>query len=398
MNRTDNRKENAAAQNTFAFTLCKDSKEEIAGKPLFSRKDKLAFMSALLFSSGSLLIHDGRVAVTVSTQNRTILQAVQATAESLTGRACTVHMRGKTSELVLDNALSFLIACRVLDGEGGRVNEHIAPEFVEDQSAAAAYVRGAYLGSGNLNARKYHLEFSFGKKTIADDFAQLLARSGIAAKVAVRAARAVVYCKSGAGICDCLALMGAAKAVLRLNSILVDRQMAEHLNRQQNCDLYNIDKQIDTGLRQCAHIRSLPLDTLTPALKDTAAARLQHPDYSYEQLAAALGISKSGLKNRLRRLEQMHATEREEGKMVFKETTVGRQFVNTDAQKLVMSGMRFDSEITLEMGTKKINAKSLMGVISLALRAGDAVTVIAKGDDQEAALDAVIKLLHASAL
>jgi phosphotransferase system HPr (HPr) family protein len=208
----------------------------------------------------------------------------------------------------------------------------------------------------------------------------------------------VVYCKSGAGICDCLALMGAAKAVLRLNSILVDRQMAEHLNRQQNCDLYNIDKQIDTGLRQCAHIRSLPLDTLTPALKDTAAARLQHPDYSYEQLAAALGISKSGLKNRLRRLEQMHATEREEGKMVFKETTVGRQFVNTDAQKLVMSGMRFDSEITLEMGTKKINAKSLMGVISLALRAGDAVTVIAKGDDQEAALDAVIKLLHASAL
>ena len=84
--------------------------------------------------------------------------------------------------------------------------------------------------------------------------------------------------------------------------------------------------------------------------------------------------------------------------MVFKETTVGRQFVNTDAQKLVMSGMRFDSEITLEMGTKKINAKSLMGVISLALRAGDAVTVIAKGDDQEAALDAVIQLLHASAL
>ncbi len=81
--------------------------------------------------------------------------------------------------------------------------------------------------------------------------------------------------------------------------------------------------------------------------------------------------------------------------MLFKETQVGRMFTHTDAQQLVGRCMRFDSEITFEMGTKKINGKSLMGVISMALKSGDTVTVIAKGDDQESALEMAIKMLSA---
>ncbi|MCI8595447.1 MAG: HPr family phosphocarrier protein [Clostridia bacterium] len=81
--------------------------------------------------------------------------------------------------------------------------------------------------------------------------------------------------------------------------------------------------------------------------------------------------------------------------MVFKETAVGRVFTHTDAQQIVGRCMRYDSEITFEMGTKKINGKSLMGVISMALKSDDVVTVIAKGDDQEDALAAAVKMLSA---
>ena len=81
--------------------------------------------------------------------------------------------------------------------------------------------------------------------------------------------------------------------------------------------------------------------------------------------------------------------------MVFKETAVGRVFTHTDAQQFVGRCMRYDSEITFEMGTKKINGKSLMGVISMALKSDDVVTVIAKGDDQEDALAAAVKMLSA---
>ena len=81
--------------------------------------------------------------------------------------------------------------------------------------------------------------------------------------------------------------------------------------------------------------------------------------------------------------------------MVFKDTAVGRVFTHTAAQQIVGRCMRYDSEITFEMGTKKINGKSLMGVISMALKSDDVVTVIAKGDDQEDALAAAVKMLSA---
>ena len=116
----------------------------------------------------------------------------------------------------------------------------------------------------------------------------------------------MVYLKESEAISDCLALMGAAKAVLSLNSIMAQRQMSEHINRQQNCDMHNIDKQINTGISQCAYLRELDMNALSGTLEETARARLEHPDYSYEQLGALLGVSKSGLKNRLRRLKEIY--------------------------------------------------------------------------------------------
>lgn len=81
--------------------------------------------------------------------------------------------------------------------------------------------------------------------------------------------------------------------------------------------------------------------------------------------------------------------------MVFKETVVGHDFTRIDAQKFVSHCMRYDSEIMLEMGTKKINGKSLMGIVSMVLKKGVSVTVITKGDDQEEALGEAVKLLSA---
>ena len=297
--------------------LGKLSKEEIAGKPLSSDRDKRAFLSALILSIGSLIIHGMQVAVTVSTENDTLADAVRAAAKDLTARDCRVERKNKRIEIVIEDALGLLCSCNVLTCDGGvGVCEHIAGEFASGQSSAA-YVRGAYLGAGSLSAGQYHLEFSFGRKSIAEDFSAILHGYGISAGLAVRKSRAVVYVKDSEAISDCLALMGAAKTVLEFNSLLASRQMSEHINRQQNCDMHNIDKQIDTGLKQIAFIKDMDVTVLSGVLRETAEARLAHPDYSYSQLAQLLGITKSGLKNRMRRLAAVCAgdgeTDREEG-------------------------------------------------------------------------------------
>lgn len=74
--------------------------------------------------------------------------------------------------------------------------------------------------------------------------------------------------------------------------------------------------------------------------------------------------------------------------MVLKEIEVKKAdgVQNRDAQTIVQRAMRYDSEIFFEWKSRKINAKSLMGVIAMGLKCGDRIMVIVKGDDQDEAI------------
>ena len=60
---------------------------------------------------------------------------------------------------------------------------------------------------------------------------------------------------------------------------------------------------------------------------------------------------------------------------------------------LVQVASQFDSSIYLEAGEKMVNAKSIMGMMSLGLDTGEKVTAIADGNDEEAALEGIEKYL-----
>ena len=60
---------------------------------------------------------------------------------------------------------------------------------------------------------------------------------------------------------------------------------------------------------------------------------------------------------------------------------------------LVQVASQFDSSIYLEAVEKKVNAKSIMGMMSLGLDTGEKVTAIADGNDEEAALEGIEKYL-----
>ncbi|MGI6664876.1 MAG: HPr family phosphocarrier protein [Christensenellaceae bacterium] len=53
---------------------------------------------------------------------------------------------------------------------------------------------------------------------------------------------------------------------------------------------------------------------------------------------------------------------------------------------------RFESQILIEQENKKINAKSIMGVLSLGIKQGDTITVVANGKDEKEAVEALEKL------
>ncbi len=54
----------------------------------------------------------------------------------------------------------------------------------------------------------------------------------------------------------------------------------------------------------------------------------------------------------------------------------------------------FKSSIWIEKDDRKVNAKSLLGVLSLGIAKGMVVTLIADGQDENAAVDGLIELVQ----
>lgn len=62
---------------------------------------------------------------------------------------------------------------------------------------------------------------------------------------------------------------------------------------------------------------------------------------------------------------------------------------------LVQVASQYDSEIHVEVEEKRVNAKSIMGMMTLGLEAGEEITVEAVGPDEEAAMQNIEKYLSA---
>lgn len=56
---------------------------------------------------------------------------------------------------------------------------------------------------------------------------------------------------------------------------------------------------------------------------------------------------------------------------------------------LVQEASKYESKIYIQSGDKRVNAKSIMGMMSLGLDNGEALTVSAEGADEQAAVKGI---------
>ena len=63
---------------------------------------------------------------------------------------------------------------------------------------------------------------------------------------------------------------------------------------------------------------------------------------------------------------------------------------------LVQVASQYESRIQVESGDKHVNAKSIMGMMSLELCTGESLTVEAEGEDEEQAVNGVEAFLVAN--
>ena len=109
--------------------------------------------------------------------------------------------------------------------------------------------------------------------------------------------------------------MGAPAFMLEVENVRVTREVRNRINRQNNCESANMDKSISASLRTLEDIELILSDgrKISEALLEAAEIRAQRPEASLAELAAELGISRSALNNRLRKLHSIAEEIRQEG-------------------------------------------------------------------------------------
>ena len=60
---------------------------------------------------------------------------------------------------------------------------------------------------------------------------------------------------------------------------------------------------------------------------------------------------------------------------------------------LVQEASKYESTVYIQSGDKRVNAKSIMGMMSLGLNNGEELQIIAEGSDEEKAVEGIAQFL-----
>lgn len=170
-----------------------------------------------------------------------------------------------------------------------------------------AFLRGALLaGSVSVTASGPHVEFVLPDARRARELRRRLAEVEVRAGSIARRGRHVVYVKGREQLGTLLRLTGANRALLDFEADGVARDVRNRVNRLLNAEEANLGRTVRAADRQLRAIdrleRSGELERLPDPLREAARARRRQPDADLDTLATALGVSRSGMNHRLRRL------------------------------------------------------------------------------------------------
>ena len=315
------------------FTL--DVKKEIMNRGLALSSDvtgeNIAGISAYLKTSGDVGVKDGVPAYYFVSETEKVAEFFMQTffetfgMELLVSHATMDRMSGR-DKLVLQcpsDRTGEAVKRMKLVKRTGAVREGISPSLVSTEGRTLAYIRGAFLGGGSCTVPSeggktgYHLEFVFSERKTARDFCGLLLSMDVIAKVTERKETFIVYIKSKEIISDFLSLIGVETALKKFSQLVEKRDKANNVNRARNCIAGNADKSAIASVKQVVALKKLmqtaEYTELNAELKSVAKARVNQPSKSLQELADYLGVSKSCLNHRLRKLMELAKDKEENG-------------------------------------------------------------------------------------
>ena len=279
----------------MSFTI--KVKEELLG---LGKKDKTE-LSAIIKMSGSLGISSQGLTLSVTTENAKIARHIYELLAAFYQVKSDIRHHQKAN--LRKNRVYTVFF------EAG-----IDQAILSDDEASRSYLRGAFLSTGSMrdpDSGKYQLEILSVYSDHAEDLAALMRKFLLDAKTIERKKGSVTYLQRAEDIMDFLIVIGAMKAMTEFESVKLLREARNDLNRTNNAETANIARTVTASMKTIHNISKIigtvGLESLPVDLQEVAYLRVNHPDYSIQQLAESLSkpLTKSGVNHRLRKINKI---------------------------------------------------------------------------------------------
>ena len=185
---------------------------------------------------------------------------------------------------------------------------HLNSALVEDDKTRSAFMRGAFLAGGSVMdpEKEYHLELVTSHNQLSREIMALLNELETPAKIIERKSNKVIYFKESRYIEELLTRIGAPVAAMQVMETKLYKEFKNSVNRKVNCETANLSKTVNAGLMQKSAIEliesTIGIDSLPEKLIEVAKLRKDNTETPLSELAESLGISKSGLNHRLKKI------------------------------------------------------------------------------------------------
>ncbi len=284
---------------------------------------KISLLSAIIRTSGSVLSHNSNFGFDL-TGDDGVIKLIAKLIKSIYGEEPKIEAieGGKNRsncQMISPISHKLMLDCGIIkENQGGvSLNFSLDEVLLKNNCCKQAFVCGTFIGSGSVtvpkvdsqNATSYHLEITFVDEDLKNVIVAIFAEFGFMPKVITRKDNFVLYFNNAEMVKDIITLLGATNSSLELCDIIVYKELKNSINRSQNCEMSNMNKAIDALLADRKAIMNIDqimgLENLSESLQIVAYARLELQDMPLSQLAESLGITKSCLTHRLRKIREI---------------------------------------------------------------------------------------------
>ena len=286
-----------------------------------------SFLTAVLRSIGLLSLENNAFRFDVESDNLGLLEFCANLARNFFGEESEItcyQQKGKAVGVSVKYTLKFRnefgVKLGLINSDGSLSVSSNGNVNLDEPCCRRTFMQALFLSAGSVSVPRaegdvlsdsahgnYHLEIRFSNSDFAAfvqdayrelDFKHIERKNGV-----------VLYLKESSKIADFFVFVDAVNAKFAVENIIIGRSYRNTANRQRNCIDSNIEKSVNAGMKQLEAIKYIRMmgmfDALPQTLKDVIVAREQHPEANLTELAAILGISKSGVNHRLLRILEL---------------------------------------------------------------------------------------------